>query len=77
MEPLLIVIPILIIVAIVNRLAAASMDGARVERYVKEMGRELLDKSWEPFGPDRYGERAIGSPKSSIAAAAETPTGPT
>mgnify|MGYP006999717129 CR=1 FL=1 len=50
-------IPILIITAIVIRLCAGSFDGDRVERHIKEMGGELVDRSWDPFGPGWFGEK--------------------
>lgn len=56
MEPLLL-IPLLIVVAIVVRLAAGSFDGERVERYLQEQGYELIDRSWDPFGPGWFGEK--------------------
>jgi hypothetical protein len=34
-----------------------SDDGERVEAYIREMGCELLDKSWDPFGPGWFGEK--------------------
>ena len=43
--------------AIVFRLIAGSFDGDRVERYVQEQGWELVDRSWDPFGPGWYGEK--------------------
>ncbi|MBL8897105.1 MAG: hypothetical protein JNM84_05735 [Planctomycetes bacterium] len=39
------------------RLLAGSLDGDRVERYVRDMGGELIDKSWAPFGPGWFGEK--------------------
>ncbi|HEY1120899.1 MAG TPA: hypothetical protein VGE67_04845 [Haloferula sp.] len=39
------------------RLVAGSFDGERVEAYVRNMGGELLDKSWDPFGPGWFGEK--------------------
>lgn len=58
MDSFIYIVPLLIIVAIVFRLAAGSMDGDRVEQYIKDMGGELLDKSWDPFGPGWYGEKS-------------------
>ena len=48
---------LVIILAIVVRLCAGSFDGDRVEQYIKAMGGELLDKSWDPFGPGWFGEK--------------------
>lgn len=42
---------------IVVRLIAGSFDGERVERYVREQGWELVDRSWDPFGPGWFGEK--------------------
>ena len=46
-----------IFVVIVLRLAAGSIDGERVERYLKERGLKLVDRSWDPFGPGWFGEK--------------------
>ncbi len=46
-----------ILLAIVIRLMAGSFDGDRVEQYVRDRGGELLDKSWDPFGPGWFGEK--------------------
>lgn len=57
MELMLLVIPLFIVLAILIRLAAGSFDGNRVEKYLNDMGCELLDRSWAPFGPGWYGEQ--------------------
>ncbi len=46
-----------IVAAVVIRLVAGSFDGDRVEAYVQSRGWELLDKSWDPFGPGWFGEK--------------------
>jgi len=46
-----------IIVALVFRLLAGSLDTDRVDQYIRNMGGELLDKSWDPFGPGWWGEK--------------------
>ncbi len=46
-----------IFLAIVFRLIAGSIDGDRVEEYVSKQGWELLDRSWDPFGPGWFGEK--------------------
>jgi hypothetical protein len=56
MEPGIIFIGMIVLV-IVFRLIAGSFDGERVERYIREMGCELIDKSWNPFGPGWFGEK--------------------
>lgn len=43
--------------ALVFRLIAGSMDGDRVERYVRERGGRLLSKQWSPFGRGWFGEK--------------------
>ena len=43
--------------AIVSRVIAGSFDGDRVEQYIRDMGCELMDKSWDPFGPGWFGEK--------------------
>jgi hypothetical protein len=56
MEPFYLVI-VVIIIGIVVRLVAGSFDGERVEKYVRDMGGEVLDRSWAPFGPGWFGEK--------------------
>jgi hypothetical protein len=56
MEPLFLIIG-LIILAVVIRLIAGSFDADRVERYVKANGWDLVDRSWDPFGPGWFGEK--------------------
>ena len=46
-----------IIVTLIFRLMAGSLDSDRVEQYIRNMGGELLDKSWAPFGPGWWGEK--------------------
>lgn len=46
-----------VVLVIVVRLIAGSFDGERVERYVKEQGWVLVDRSWDPFGPGWFGEK--------------------
>lgn len=46
-----------IVVAIVIRLIAGSMDGDRVDEYVRQQGGELLHKQWAPFGKGWFGEK--------------------
>jgi len=43
--------------ALTVRLIAGGLDGDRVERYVRDQGWELVDKSWDPFGPGWFGEK--------------------
>jgi len=46
-----------IVVSLVIRLMAGGLDGDRVERYVRDQGWELVDRSWDPFGPGWFGEK--------------------
>lgn len=46
-----------IILAFAFRLMAGGLDGARVEDYVRSKGWELVDRSWDPFGPGWFGEK--------------------
>jgi len=55
MEPVFVIIPMILLVLVI-RLVAGSFDGDRVEAYVREQGWELVDKSWDPFGPGWFGE---------------------
>jgi hypothetical protein len=56
MEPILVIVAF-VILAVVFRVIAGSFDGERVERYVNENGWELVDRSWDPFGPGWFGEK--------------------
>ena len=56
MEPLVIVVAVLAF-GLMFRLIAGGLDGDRVESYVRDKGWELVDRSWEPFGPGWFGER--------------------
>lgn len=55
MEPTFLII-LFAVLAIGFRLFAGSFDGERVERYLRDRGCELIDKSWDPFGPGWFGE---------------------
>ena len=46
-----------IAIAVAVRLMAGSFDGDRVEAYIRSMGGELLDRSWDPFGPGWFVEK--------------------
>lgn len=46
-----------VVLAIVIRLMAGTIDGERVERYLRARGCKLVDRSWEPFGPGWFGEK--------------------
>ena len=51
------VIFLFVVAAVAFRLIAGGLDGDRVEAYVRERGWELVDRSWEPFGPGWFGEK--------------------
>lgn len=40
------------------RLLAGSLDRDRVQSHVRSGGGELLECSWEPFGPGWFGEKS-------------------
>lgn len=46
-----------IIIAFAARLITGGFDGDRVEAYVRGRGWELVDRSWDPFGPGGFGEK--------------------
>ena len=56
MEPAFIIF-LMIGLAIVIRLVAGSFDGDRVEQHIRDIGGELVDRSWDPFGPGWFGEK--------------------
>lgn len=56
MEIAIIVVGI-IILAVVSRLIAGLLDRDRVEEYIRELGGELMEQSWDPFGPGWFGEK--------------------
>lgn len=58
MEPVFVLIIIgVIVLAIFFRLIAGAFDGDRVEQYIRDIGGELIDRSWDPFGPGWFGEK--------------------
>lgn len=58
MDAFFLLIPVMIVVAIVIRLAAGGMDHDRIKQYVEERGGKVLDSSWSPFGPGWFGEKS-------------------
>jgi hypothetical protein len=46
-----------IVLAILIRLLAGSFDKDRIERYVEQRGWQLMDRSWDPFGPGWFGDK--------------------
>ena len=43
--------------ALVIRLFAGSMDGDRIDEYIRSRGGRLLTKEWAPFGRGWFGEK--------------------
>lgn len=58
MEFFFLLIPVVIVLAIVIRLAAGGMDRDRIEQYVRDRGGKVLDSNWDPFGPGWFGEKS-------------------
>jgi hypothetical protein len=56
MEPIGFILAI-VAIAVVGRLLAGSMDGDRIERYVRQRGGRILTRQWAPFGRGWFGER--------------------
>jgi hypothetical protein len=52
---LLALVPAIILVVILFRVIAGSMDHARLRDYVESRGGEIIDSSWAPFGPGWFG----------------------
>lgn len=57
MEFAFLLIPAVLIVAIVLRLVAGSLDRDRIRQYVESRGGELIKTTWDPFGPGWFGTR--------------------
>lgn len=58
MEVFVILVPLVILIAIVFRLAAGSMDHDRVRQYVESRGGTVIEANWAPFGPGWFGEKS-------------------
>jgi hypothetical protein len=58
MEGFLLLIPLVIIIAIVIRLAAGGLDHDRVRQYVESRGGRVIEANWSPFGPGWFGEKS-------------------
>lgn len=54
-QVLVTLITVAIILSVVTRLIAGSMDTKRIEKYIQEMGGQLLEKHWKLFGPGWFG----------------------
>jgi hypothetical protein len=51
------IILFVVVLAIMIRLIAGSMDGDRVERYIRDRGGRLISKQWNPLGRGWFGEK--------------------
>lgn len=56
MEPIWFILAV-VAIAVVGRLLAGSMDGDRIESYVRQRGGRILTRQWAPFGKGWFGER--------------------
>lgn len=45
----------MLVLALVIRLIAGSMDGSRIDSYLQEKGATLTSKHWSPFGKGWFG----------------------
>lgn len=52
------IIAVLLVVLLVSRLIAGSLDGQRVKEYIGSQGGELLESKWSPFGRGWFGEKS-------------------
>jgi hypothetical protein len=53
-----VLIPLAIIVAILFRVGAGSMDHDRLREYVESRGGKVIDSNWAPLGPGWFGEKS-------------------
>ena len=61
MEPgflFVLIIPVAILVAILFRVGAGSMDNDRLREYVESRGGRIIASNWAPFGPGWFGEKS-------------------
>lgn len=49
---------VVLVVLLVFRLIAGSMDGNRVKEYIGSQGGELLESKWSPFGRGWFGDKS-------------------
>jgi hypothetical protein len=52
------IIILFVVLAVIIRLLAGSLDTGRVEQYIRNNGWKLIDKSWDPFGPGWFGDKS-------------------
>ena len=45
-------------IAVVVRLTAGSLDGPRIDAYIRKRGGRVISKRWTPFGRGWFGERS-------------------
>jgi hypothetical protein len=48
----------IMVVVLIFRLIAGSMDGRRIEEYIHGQGGEVLECHWNPFGKGWFGEKS-------------------
>ena len=53
-----VLIGVAIVVALLFRFGAGSMDQDRVSQYVEERGGKFISADWAPFGPGWFGEKS-------------------
>jgi len=53
-----VLIPLVLLVIVGIRLAAGGLDRTRVKEYVESRGGQLIETTWEPFGPGWFGEKS-------------------
>src|SRR5262249_5126665 len=49
---------VLLVSAVVIRLAGGGMDHDRIRRYVEARGGKVIEANWAPFGPGWFGEKS-------------------
>jgi hypothetical protein len=52
------IIPVIVVAALGFRIAAAFMDHARIENYIRSLGGKVITIRWSPFGPGWFGEKS-------------------
>lgn len=58
MNELYVLIPLVLLVIVGIRLAAGGLDRTRVKEYVESRGGQVIETTWEPFGPGWFGEKS-------------------
>jgi len=57
MESWVILIPIVIVITVIIRLAAGGMDRDRIREYIASLGGQMLETRWSPLGPGWFGSK--------------------